>query len=272
MRPWTFDPTVSTQLCLRHISSCRSSVSPVSAYFISGASSGLGAEMARQLSRRGDSVAVAARRVGRLEALAAELADGPGEVTVHPLDVTDASAVGRVIREADRTHGGLDVVVVNAGRGGGGRLGTGREEENRAVIETNLLGAMAQIETAMELFRRRGSGHLVLVSSLAAGRGLPGSAASYSAAKAALVSLGESLRIETMGSPISVTTLRPGYIRTEINEQSRVRFMTSVSPGVTAMLRAMDRRARDVVVPAWPWKPIGWALAVTPARLIRRYL
>ncbi len=244
----------------------------MAAYFISGASSGLGAEMARQLSRRGESVALAARRLDRLEALAAELTDASGLVTVHTLDVTDVAAVSQVIEEADLAHGALDVVVVNAGRGGGGRFGTGRQAENRAVVETNLLGAMAQVEAAMEMFRRRGRGHLVLVSSLAGRRGLPGSAATYSAAKAALASLGESLRIETAGSGIAVTTLRPGYIRTEINEGSRFPFLTPVERGVRAMIGAIDRKAGDIVVPAWPWRPVGWLLAVVPGRLIRRFL
>lgn len=239
-------------------------------YFISGASSGLGEELARQLTARGDSVALAARRVGRLDALAGGLS-GPGRVTVHALDVTDFPAVDAAIRTADEQHGGLDVVVVNAGRGGGGRIGTGRLDENRAVIETNLLGALAQAETALSLFRERNRGHLVLVASLAGDRGLPGSAAVYSASKAALASIGESLRIELKGSGITITTLRPGYIATPLNERQSGFYKTPLSKGVASMIAAIDAGGGDVVVPAWPWRPVSWLLRVSPSSLIRRF-
>lgn len=228
--------------------------------------------MARRLLWRGDSVAVAARRVERLEALAEETRSSPGRATVHPLDVTDAAAVFRVIQEADETLGGLDVVVVNAGRGGGARQGTGRFADNRAMVETNLIGAMAQIEAALEIFRARGRGHLVLVSSLAGTRGLPGSMALYSATKAALSSIGESLRIELDGSGIGVTTLHPGFIRSPINEGSGFPYMTPIGKGVDAMIEAIDRRRPDAVVPAWPWVPLDWLMKLVPESVLRRLM
>lgn len=240
-------------------------------YFISGASSGLGAEMARRLVSRGDSVVLAARRTERLEEMAGRLSAGPGMVSIHTLDVTEFAAVEKAIREADARHGGLDVVVVNAGHGGGGRLGTGRFADNRRVVDTNLTGALAQIEAALVLFRTRGRGQLVLVSSLASRRGLPGSAAVYSATKVALASLGESLRTELAGSDIAVTVLRPGYIRTQFSGRARFPYMTGLEEGVEAMIRAMDRRAGDVVVPAWPWWLLGWALRIVPRHLLRRF-
>lgn len=244
----------------------------MTSYFISGASSGLGAELARQLAERGDTVVVAARRSDRLEKLAERIRGHGGTVWVHPLDVSDADAVDRVIRQADTDVGGLDVVVVNAGRGGGRSLGKGGAEENRQVIDTNLLGALSQAETALSLFRQRGRGHLVLVSSLVASRGLPRSATIYSATKAALASIGQSLRTEFGGTGIVVTTLRPGYIRTEINESSRFPFMTPVERGVASMVKAIDQGAGDVIVPAWPWRPLSWLLRYVPSALIRRLL
>lgn len=228
--------------------------------------------MARRLAGRGDSVAVAARRVDRLEALADETRSGPGRITIHPLDVTDAAAVFRVIREADDVHGGLDVVVVNAGRGGGAKQGTGRFVDNRAVVETNLIGAMAQIEAALEIFRTRKRGQLVLVSSLAGTRGFPGSMALYSATKAALTILGESLRIELGDTDIDVTTLRPGFIRSPINEGSGFPYMTPIGKGVEAMIEAIDRRRADAVVPSWPWAPLGWVMKLVPESVIRRVM
>ena len=241
-------------------------------YFISGASSGLGAEMARRLVRRGDAVAISARRHDLLEALAAELSAKGGLVTVHPADVRDLDQVRRAILEADERHGGLDVVVANAGRGGGGRIGTGRWRENREVIETNLLGTLNQAEVAMELFRRREGGHLVLVSSLASVRGLPGSAAVYSASKAAVTTLGESLRIQTKGSGVRVTTLLPGYVKTELSSRARFPYLSPLGRGVEAMIEAIDTGRGEVVVPALPWRPLGWMLRAVPEALIRRFM
>ncbi|CAN5894311.1 SDR family oxidoreductase [soil metagenome] len=242
----------------------------MSAYFISGASSGIGRELARRLVARGDRVAVAARRLDELEALAAELADLPGQIHIFELDVTDSTAVERIIRSADSAVGGLDVVVVNAGRGGGKRIGTGGFDENRALLDTNLTGALAQMETAVSLFRSRGRGHLVLVSSLAGWRGLPGSAAVYSASKAALASLGESLRIELATSGIDVTVLRPGYIDTPLLSR-RGWLVTSLPRGIEAIMKAIDRRASDVGVPSWPWRPVGWILRRVPENVLRRF-
>lgn len=228
--------------------------------------------MTRRLLWRGDSVAVAARRVDRLEALAEETRASPGRITIHPLDVTDAAAVFRVIQEADDAHGGLDVVVVNAGRGGGAKPGTGGFVDNRALVETNLIGAMAQIEAALEIFRTRERGQLVLVSSLAGTRGLPGSMALYSATKAALTVLGESLRIELHETDIDVTTLLPGFIRSPINEGSGFPYMTPIGKGVEAMIEAIDQRRADAVVPSWPWAPLGWLMRFVPESVIRRAL
>lgn len=240
----------------------------MTSYFISGASSGLGAEMARQLSQRGDSVALAARRTDLLDSLADRLAADTGAVSVHTLDVTDPGAVDRVMRHADAVHGGLDVVVVNAGRGGGRPLGQDGFDRNLDLIATNLIGALAQCETALSLFRPRGHGHLVLMSSLAANRGLPGASAVYSATKAALASLGESLRAELAGTDIFVTTLRPGFIKTELTAKGASPLTTRVDRGVAAMIRAMDDHLADTVVPAWPWRPISWLLPILPPAVI----
>lgn len=240
-------------------------------YFVSGASSGLGREMARHLTARGDDVAVAARRLPELESLAREVESHPGTLWFHTLDVTDAPAVRNVMERADAELGGLDVVIVNAGRGRGSKIGVGEFDNNRAVVDVNLVGALAQIDVAMELFRHRGRGHLVLVSSLAAHRGLPGSSAVYSATKAALASIGESLRLEMGPGPIKVTTLRPGYIRTPLTERNRSRLVTELKPATAALIAAIDAGKGDVAVPAWPWAPLGAILKLVPDGLLRRF-
>src|SRR3712207_7589308 len=114
---------------------------------VTGASSGLGAEMARQFAALGWDLALCARRTDRLDALAGEIRAGTGRrVETAALDVTDADAVPAVFRRFDEAFGGLDRVVVNAGVGGGAPLGTGQAGVNRETAVTNFVGALARSE------------------------------------------------------------------------------------------------------------------------------
>lgn len=141
---------------------------------ITGASSGLGEGMAREFARRGRALGLAARRLDRLEALAAELEPDARRVAVRALDVTDVESVPVVFGELADELGGVDRVIVNAGLGKGAPIGTGKAAANLETVQTNLVGALAQAEAAMEIFRAQNHGHLVLISSISAVRGLPG--------------------------------------------------------------------------------------------------
>ena len=212
----------------------------MSTILITGASSGLGAEMARQFAARGHDLALCARRADRLEALRDEIAAAhPGRrVELRTLDVTDDDQVFEVVRGFRDDFGRLDRVVVNAGLGKGAPIGTGRYDANRETAMTNFVAALAQAEAAMEVFRAQDAGHLVLVSSMSAVRGMPKSMTVYAATKAALSHLGEGLQNELLGKPIKVTVLHCGYIASEMNEhvQQQVRFMVSTQERVRAMV------------------------------------
>ena len=134
----------------------------MSTILVTGASSGLGAEMARQFAALGHDLALCARRTERLEELRAELlAAHPGiRVAVRPLDVTDTGAVFDVFRDFHAELGSLDRVIVNAGLGKGQPLGTGRFDANLQTAQTNFIGALAQCEAALEIFRKANAGHL----------------------------------------------------------------------------------------------------------------
>ncbi|WP_188491033.1 SDR family oxidoreductase [Williamsia phyllosphaerae] len=237
---------------------------------ISGASSGLGEGMARAFAAQGRSLALCARRVDRLDALADELRPSAARVATAALDVTDTAAVPTVFRALRDELGGLDRVVVNAGLGKGAPLGTGRADANIETITTNLIGALAQIEAAMEIFRAQEHGHLVLISSMSAVRGLPKAQAAYSASKAGLSALGEGLQAELASSPITVSVILPGYIQTDINAGVKTALMTSQAKGVRALVSAIDREPARAVVPTWPWIGIDAALRHLPASLARR--
>jgi short-subunit dehydrogenase len=242
---------------------------------ITGASSGLGAEMARQFADRGADLALCARRVDRLESLRAEIlaAHPDRRVVIRALDVDDHDAVFRVFRELADELGGLDRVIVNAGIGKGTPVGTGRFDANKQTITTNVVSALAQCEAAMETFRAAGAGHLVVVSSMSALRGMPKSMTAYAASKAAVATLAEGIRAEMIGKPIKVTTLFPGYIESEMNERTaqRTPLMSTTAVGVRSMVRAIEREVAEAAVPAWPWRPMSVVIKHAPLRLLRRF-
>lgn len=239
---------------------------------ITGASSGLGEEMARQFGALGYDLALCARRTDRLDALAVEIRTATGgRVETAALDVTDGDAVAAVFRAFAQSFGTIDRVVVNAGIGKGAPLGTGRAEANLATAMTNFVGALAQAEAALEIFRRQGRGHLVLISSMSALRGMRKSMTIYAATKAGLASLAEGLRSERIRG-LDVSVIHPGYIRSEMNAhvENKTRFMVDTQPGVRAMVEAIEKRRVRAYVPAWPWAPLGFALKILPLSVVRR--
>ena len=242
---------------------------------ITGASSGLGAEMARQFAALGRDLALCARRTERLAQLRAEIvAQHPSvRVAIRQLDVNDDEAVFRVFDELAGELDGLDRVIVNAGLGKGARIGTGRFDANRETATTNFVAALAQCEAAMQHFRAAGAGHLVMISSMSARRGLPGTLTTYAASKAAAAALAEGIRLDVLNTPIRVTTLFPGYIASEMSAgaEQNTPLMVGTEKGVRAMVRAIEREVAESAVPPWPWKPLGLVLRFAPGRVIRRF-
>lgn len=230
--------------------------------------------MARAFAAKGRDLALCARRIDRLEELKAELeAAHPGiTVAVASLDVNDHEQVPKVFAELSDELGGVDRVIVNAGIGKGAPLGSGKLWANKATLETNLVAALVQIETALEMFKASGGGHLVLISSVLANKGVPGVKAAYAASKAGVTSLGESLRAEYLNGPIKVTTLEPGYIESEMTAKSAsTLLMVDNETGVKAMVDAMEREAGRAAVPWWPWGPLVQLMRVLPPQLARRF-
>ncbi|MFE6864824.1 SDR family oxidoreductase [Nocardia sp. NPDC057668] len=240
---------------------------------ITGASSGLGAGMAREFARRGRDLALCARRIENLEELRAELlAANPGiTVAVRALDVDDHAAIPKVFAELREELGGLDRVIVNAGIGKGARIGTGRADANLATATTNFVSALAQAEAAMSVFREQNAGHLVLISSVSAVRGLPGKKAAYSASKAALTALGEGLAIELRGTPLKVTTLQPGYIATDMADKAGdTKLLAPLDKGVNSMVTAIERESVRTSVPEWPWRVLASVIPLLPRAVMAR--
>nr|WP_084513473.1 SDR family oxidoreductase [Nocardia mikamii] len=222
---------------------------------------------------RGRNLVLCARRVERLERLRTELLRShPGiTVTVAQLDVNDHDQVFAVFRGFERELGGIDRVIVNAGMGKGQPIGTGHFDANLRTANTNFIAALAQCEAAMEIFHTQNHGHLVMVSSISALRGLPGFMSIYSATKAGAAALAEGIRADTLASPITVTTLYPGYIESELSARAtKSPLMSSTEKGVRAMVKAIEHETAEAKVPTWPWIALGFALRYLPLRLVAK--
>lgn len=184
---------------------------------VTGASGGLGAHFARILAREGAAVAVTARRVAMVEALAAEIREAGGRAMAMALDVADADAVGPTLDRVIAELGGLDILINNAGVGGEGlALDVPIEEFDRAFA-VNVRGTfVCAREAAKRMIAAGTEGRIVNIASIASHTVLPGLSA-YCGSKAAVAMLTKSLAREWARKGIAVNALAPGYIETDIN-------------------------------------------------------
>ncbi|WP_394175010.1 SDR family oxidoreductase [Thalassotalea litorea] len=241
---------------------------------ITGASSGLGQEMARQFAALGRNLVLCARRQEALQALASELTERFPELTilVLPLDVNDHQQVFEVFHNAKLQLGQLDRLIVNAGIGQGGSIGKGFFAANKRTAMTNFVAALAQCEAAMEIFREQNEGHLVTISSVSSERGFRGAFTTYAATKAGLASLTEGIRIDVLDKPISVTTIHPGYIATEIiDEGNTPPFMVDAPTGCKSIVKAIEKEVDKAFLPTWPWAFVRYLLAWLPLNMMRKF-
>ncbi len=182
---------------------------------VTGASSGIGEATARLLGQRGCNVALAARREDRLNSLAAELGDG---ALAAPTDVTDPAACETLVSRAVERFGSVDVLVANAGLGLYGSIPEGDPEDWRRMFEVNVLGVLHATRAAVRHMLERGSGDVVLVSSLAGRRVPRADGTVYAATKHALTAVAEGLRMDVSGRGVRVINVEPGLVRTEFPE------------------------------------------------------
>ncbi len=242
---------------------------------VTGASSGLGEVMARLFAKLGYNLAICARRSERLEQLKTDLMESYPNIRVEykVLDVSDYESIFKVFNEFAADFGYIDRVVVNAGVGESRRIGKGRFETNRRTAEINFVSALAQCEAAMKIFRDQNDGHLVVISSMSAMRGLPGHMTTYGAAKAGIAYLAEGIRADMLLSklPIKVTTIYPGYIRTEINKDAKpLPFEVDVDTGTKAIVAAIEAGVDEACVPSLPWSIVGQAMKRLPLQFVSK--
>tara|TARA_B100000700_G_scaffold135683_2_gene151616 strand:+ start:3048 stop:3800 length:753 start_codon:yes stop_codon:yes gene_type:complete len=240
---------------------------------ITGASSGLGKGMAIEFAKQGCNLALCARRLENLESLRNELLEINAniQVFIRSLDVNDHDAVFDVFNDFKEDMGQVDRVIVNAGMGKGASIGTGYFHANKQTAITNFVSALAQCEAAMAIFRAQNSGHLVTISSISAVRGFRRAMTVYAATKAGLTSMTEGIRMDVMHTPINVSCIHPGFIRSEINEKvEKVPFIVDTDVGCRALVKAINKEKANAYVPSWPWALLHWVMRIAPASSIRK--
>lgn len=242
--------------------------------FLTGASSGIGAALARHYAAQGALLGLAARREGALRALAATLpAMQAGGVACYPLDVTDREALAAAASDFIGRFGVPDIVIANAGVSAGTLTECAEDlAVFRAIIDTNLYGMAATFAPFIRPMQAAGGEgrRLVGIASVAGIRGLPGAEA-YSASKAAAIAYLESLRLELRKSGIRVVTIAPGYIETPMTAVNpyRMPFLLPADVAAARFAAAISRGTSYVVIP-WQMGIVAKLLRVLPNWLYDR--
>ena len=217
---------------------------------LTGASSGIGRALAVEYGRRGDSLLLVARREDRLREVAAEVERAGGRAVVLLADVADEDSAERALAVADESLGGVDIIIMNAGLGFPSFAHQFDAKETERVMAVNYYSIVRMIAAALPRMLAEKRGHLVAVSSLAAYRGMPGSGA-YNASKAAVTVLMESLRTELRGSGVTITTVAPGFVRSEMTAQNEFKmpFLMDADVAAARIARALDRKTSEYRFP-----------------------
>ncbi len=180
---------------------------------VTGASSGIGADIARELAAAGAKVVLGARRIERLEALTAELNEAGGTAFAHPLDVTDRDSMNAFADAARDLWGRVDVIVNNAGIMPLSLMASMKVEEWDRMIDVNIKGVLYGIAAVLPEMTARGSGHIINIASIGALSVAP-TAAVYCATKYAVRAISEGLRQEN--SALRVTCIHPGVVESDL--------------------------------------------------------
>jgi short-subunit dehydrogenase len=235
---------------------------------ITGASSGIGKHLAFEFAEKGYALGLTARRYDLLKEIQLEIRRRFGDkiqVELRVMDVTIYRDVFRILKELSYALGGLDILIANAGIAKSKFAGTGNFQQDKNVIETNLIGGIATVDAGLEIFRfQKRGGQIVGISSIAGLRGFAGNA-SYSASKAGFTMYLEAVRAEVKNDGIYITTILPGFIDTPMNKHLPNRpFLITPEKGAKIIRKLIERKVSVGIVPFFPWTFVSWILKVLP--------
>ncbi|MBV8890328.1 MAG: SDR family NAD(P)-dependent oxidoreductase [Alphaproteobacteria bacterium] len=236
---------------------------PPTSILITGASSGIGAALARHYARPGAALWLGGRNQARLDAVAADCRGRGAATDVAAIDVMDRDAMRAWVARADAIDP-LDLVIANAGVGAAARSGGETEADALRVLGINLMGVLNAFYPAVECMLRRGRGQIAVMSSLAGFRGLPSDPA-YCASKAALRSFGEAQRPVLAGLGIRLSVICPGFVATPMTARNAfpMPFLVSAERAAAIIARRLARNRARIAFP-WPLAAAVWLLAALP--------
>ena len=237
---------------------------------ITGASSGIGWEIALELARNGCNVGLVARRLERLEALAAECRGFGVQAATASANVADRQLTLAAFRQLRERLGPVDLLVANSGVGLGTKLEPMNMDEVDNMIRVNYLGVVYAIEAVLPEMLQRGKGHLSAVSSLASYKGIPGESG-YCSSKAAVNVYLEGLRIHLRNRNIAVTTICPGFIKTPMTDVNEfpMPFLITAEKAAKKIVGALARRKKVYNFP-WTTSLMMRSLAWLPDWIVAR--
>lgn len=236
--------------------------------WITGASTGLGREMAIRLAASGATVAVSARSADKLAALAAEHPN----IKPYPLDVTDLAAVTATAEAIEREVGAIDLAVLNAGVWLPMALTEFDPKRIRQGMEVNYFGVTNALAPLLPAMIKRKAGHIAIVASIAGYRGVA-LGATYGPTKAALINLSEALYPELANHGIKVTVINPGFVETPMTEPNSfpMPFMIPCDEAVDAMIKGMIKGQYEIIFP-WRMKILAKIMRIIPFKLFVAYV
>ncbi len=214
--------------------------------WITGASTGIGRELALRMANQGSRVAASARSADKL----ADLAALSKNITAFPLDVTDEAAVAACVTRIEAELGAIDLAVLNAGVWHpmtASNYDLAKAKDSNTV---NYVGVINALHPVMKAMMARGAGHIALVASVAGYRGLPKGAA-YAPTKAALISLAESLYADLALKGVRMTIINPGFVATPMTAVNTfpMPFLVTETEAVDAMMAGLKRGKFEIVFP-----------------------
>lgn len=236
-----------------------------------GASSGIGAAIARRLAAEGYLVAALARGKGELDKLCNAINKSAGETRAlaYEHDVTDLPSISLMFQRVLKDLGGIDALVYVAGVMPKVEIGEFNLDKDRQMVETNLMGAVAWLGAGAALFQRMKAGNLVGISSVAGDRGRVLNPA-YNASKAGLDAYLEALRNRLTRLGVQVLTVKPGFVDTEMLKASPRKFGVISPERAAAGVWAAMRGRKQLVYLPWYWRWIMFAVRSTPSFIFRR--
>ncbi len=237
--------------------------------FITGASSGIGEYVAYAFAKRKANLGLVARRADQLNKVAEKCQQLGGTAMVYALDVSDADKCKKAAQEFIAEYGGIDIVFANAGISGIDGLGSGDSATINRILITNILGVTNTAIPFLPTMRNQGSGHVVVVSSVAGYRGLVGRGG-YSGSKAAVRTMANGWRYSFERAGINITTICPGFVKTPLVKRNTFPMFFIIDPEAAAekILYAIRRKVKTYIFP-WPYKLFIPLLKIIPSWLIR---